>query len=153
MIKTTLLVTLLAVVATGCPKKGADATGGGTTGPTTGAPATAPYAGNMAEAPMHELGATVTAAMGCRESLYAKWNLPQGQAAKMTVTIAGPAGACASVHYMKGNGGAVEGMMKELCIDKNPSETWDITGQEGGSFIQQSEAVPCKGLNLTIVAQ
>jgi hypothetical protein len=71
----------------------------------------------------------------------------------MTVTIAGPEGACASVHLLKGNGGAVDGMMKELCIDKNPSETWDITGQEEGTLIQQSEAVPCKGLNLTIVAQ
>lgn len=147
----TVLACVLAVA--GCPKKGADATGGGT-GPTPpGATPTAAYAGNMAEAPMHALGETVTAPMGCRESLYAKWDLPQGQAAKMTVTIAGPAGACASIHYLKGNGGAVEGMMKELCIDKNATEVWDITGQEGGSFIQQSEAVPCKGLTLTIVAQ
>jgi hypothetical protein len=151
MFKLSSLV-LASLFLVGCPKKGGDAVVTAPTGGGGGAPAAA-FGGTMADAPMHELGATVSGALGCRESLYAKWNIPQGQAAKMTVTIAGPAGSCASVAYLKGNGGAVDGMMKELCIDKAASETWDITGQEGGSFIQQTEAVPCKGATITIVAQ
>jgi len=153
MNKTIGSVLWVALAVAGCTKK----SGGADTTPTGGgaaAPA-APFAGTMAEAPVYEAGATVKGAVPCSRdgSGYAKFTFPAGQALKMNVAVEAPPGACLSVSYLNANGGAVDGMMKELCVDKNASETWDIQGLEGGSFIQVNEAVPCKGASITIAAQ
>ncbi len=147
-----VLAVLAPLAALGCvPKKSTDSTPSTATEATPAAPTTA-FAGNMAEAPVHHAGGTLEGPAGCRESFYAKFDFPVGQAVKMDVTVKGPAGACLSVHYLKANGGAVDGMMKEMCIDKNASETWDVQGLEGGSFVQVSEQPPCKGASITIAS-
>jgi hypothetical protein len=145
----------LAIAAVGCMKKSTGAGGGGETTSTAPAGGSVAFAGTMAEAPVFEAGATVTAAVPCSRdgSGYAKFNFPVGQALQMNVTVDAPAGACLSVSYLKANGGAVDGMMKEMCVDRNASETWDVQGLEGGSFIQVNEAPPCKGATITIAAQ
>jgi len=126
------------------------ATGTPTTTPTANA---APFGGTMAEAPLYHAGATIKGPAGCNTSGYAKFDFPVGQAVKMTVTAEGPAGTCLSVSYLKANGGNVDGMMKELCVDKGATETWDVQGLEGGSFIQMSEQPPCKSAGITIAVQ
>ena len=137
----------LALSLVGCasapkPMGGGEAGGGG-------APA-ASFGDTMADAPLHHLGATLKAPAGCSTSSYAKFDFPVGQAVKMDVAVEGAPGSCLSVHYLNANGGAVDGMMKELCIDKGGSETWDVEGLEGGSFVQLSEQPPCKGAAVSI---
>jgi hypothetical protein len=153
MIRITLLLACTATLAA-CPKKGGDATSTTTTASTGGgeaAPdAAKPFGDTMADAPLHHLGANLKAAAGCNSSGYAKFDFPVGQSVKMTVTAEGPPETCLSVSYLKANGGNVDGMMKVLCVDKNASETWDVQGLEGGSFIQMSEQPPCKNANITI---
>lgn len=148
-----LILAVVAPLATiGCmPKKSTDST---TSTTTEAAPTgtTTAFAGNMAEAPVHHVGGSLEGPAGCRESFYAKFDFPVGQAVKMDVTVKGPAGACLSVSYLNANGGAVDGMMKEMCIDKNASESWDVQGLEGGSFVQVSEQPPCKGASISIAS-
>lgn len=142
---------MFVLAATGCMKKTTGTGGGDTTG---GAPAAA-FAGTMAEAPVYKASATIQGPAPCSSdgSGYAKLDLPAGQALKLAVSVQAPAGACVSVSYLNANGGAVDGMMKELCVDKNASEEWDIQGLEGGAFVQVNEAPPCKGAALTITAR
>jgi len=151
MIRTLSSVALL-IAFTGCPKPTTTTTGTTTPDPTTGE-AKAAFGDTMADAPLYHVGSTVKGLAGCSTSGYAKFDIPAGQAAKMTATVEGPPGTCLSVHYLKANGGAVDGMMKEMCVDKAATETWDIQGQEGGSFIQMSENPPCKNATLTISVQ
>lgn len=141
-----------ALIAACSVVKKADTTGGGT-GPAPATVSTQPFADNMADAPLHHLGVDIKqAAAGCSKSGYAKFDFPVGQPVKMDVTVEGPAGTCMSVSYLKASGGAVDGMMKELCVDKNGKESWDIQGLDGGSFIQMLESPPCKGATLSITA-
>ncbi|MDX2094025.1 MAG: hypothetical protein SFX73_39710 [Kofleriaceae bacterium] len=36
------------------------------------------------------------------------------------------------------------------CVGKNGTETWDVQGLEGGSFLQVSEAPPCKNAGIKV---
>lgn len=144
---------VLGALAGGCMKKAGTATtpaGGGGGGEAAAGPA---LGGTMADAPLYHAGATIKAPLKCSESGYAKFDFPVGQAVKMQVTIEGPAGTSVSASYLKASGGAVDGMMKQMEVDKNASETWDVQGLEGGSFIQVLENPPCKGASITVVAQ
>jgi hypothetical protein len=135
-----------------CPAKGP--AGGGTTATGTGPTAkSAPLGDTMADATLYHQGSLIQAALGCNTSGYAKFDFPVGQAVKMDVSVEGPEGTCVSAHYLKANGGAVDGMMKELCVGKNGSETWDVQGLEGGSFLQVSEAPPCKNASIKVNVQ
>jgi len=149
-----LLVAFVAPLAvTGCmPKKSGDSTTSTTTGEAAAPAPTSAFGGTMADAPVHHQGGTLEGPAGCRETFYAKFDFPVGQPVKMDVAVKGPAGACISISYLKANGGAVDGMMKEMCIDKNPTETWDVQGLEGGSFVQVTEQPPCKGATISIAS-
>ena len=138
----------------GCPKSPA---AGGPTGPTGGgggaATKSVALGDTMADATLYHQGGLIQSALGCATSGYAKFDFPVGQTVKMNVTVEGPEGACLSSAYLKANGGAVDGMMKELCVGKNGSETWEVQGLEGGSFLQVSEAVPCKNASIKVEIQ
>lgn len=133
-----------------CVKPAAGGGGGDTAAPAGKSP---PLGDTMADATLYHQGSLIQSAAGCSTSSYAKFDFPVGAHVKMDVSVEGPAGSCLSVAYLKANGGAVDGMMKELCIDTNGSESWDVEGLEGGSFLQVSEAAPCKGAGIKVVIQ
>lgn len=106
-------------------------------------------ANNMAEAPLFGKGETLNAAVECHNSGYMKMDIPAGEPFQIDVTIDAPAETCLSVHYLKASGGAVDGMMLEICSDASP-KTLDVTGQEGGSFLQISESGVCQGAKVGV---
>ncbi len=106
-------------------------------------------AGNMAEAAVFGKGETLNAAAECHTSGYMKMEIPAGEPFQIDLTIDSPADTCLSVHYLKANGGAVDGMMLEICSPDSP-RTIDVTGQEGGSFLQISEAGVCQGAKVGV---
>ena len=136
----------------GCVAKSTTAGGTSTGGDSTPAAKTTPFGDTMADAVLYHQGSAIEGALGCNSSGYAKFDFPVGQPVKMDVSVVGPEGTCVSASYLKASGGAVDGMMKELCVGKNGIETWDVQGLEGGSFLQVSEAPPCKnaGIKVTI---
>jgi hypothetical protein len=144
-----------ALLGAGCMKKAVTGGGGAPAGGGGGGAAAAGPAlgGTMADAPLYHIGASIDAPLKCNESGYAKFDFPVDQAVKMTVTIKGAAGTTVSASYLKASGGAVDGMMKQMDVDKNGSETWDIKGLDGGSFIQVLENPPCKGATISVQAQ
>ena len=147
-------VTLAGLTLAGCPKPTTTASGGSTTPAAAAATTPAKALGDtMADAVLYHQSSTIDASLGCNTSGYAKFDFPVGQAVNMEVAIAGPEGTCVSASYLKANGGNVDGMMKQLCVGKNGNETWDVQGLEGGSFLQVSEAPPCKNATLKVVIQ
>ena len=106
-------------------------------------------AGNMAEAAVFGKGESLQAAAECHTSGYLKMEIPAGEPFQIDVTIDSPAETCLSVHYLNANGGAVDGMMLEICSPDSP-KTIDVTGQEGGSFLQISEAGVCQSAKVGI---
>ena len=55
-----------------------------------------------------------------------------------------------AVHYLNANGGTQNGgVMEEICSAESPA-TMNVTGLEGGSFLQISEAGVCQGATVTI---
>ncbi len=111
------------VLALGACVKPAVGGGGETAAPAGNSP---PVGDTMADATLDHQGSLIQSASGCSTSGYAKFDCPVGAHVKMDVSVEGPAGSCLSVSYLKASGGAVDGMMKELCIDKNGSESWDV---------------------------
>jgi hypothetical protein len=101
-------------------------------------------ADNMADAPLFARGESLTAATACHGSGYMKFDVPAGEPFQIDVTIDSPAETCLSVHYLKASGGAVDGMMLEICSPDSP-KTIDVTGQEGGSFLSVGENGVCQG--------
>lgn len=106
-------------------------------------------AGTMADAQTFKRGASITSPLACNAAGYAKIDVPQGEAYKIELTVSGPAGACVHVRHLKGSGGD-GGVSTEFCSDKEPSKTFDVTGQEGGNFLEVMENPPCKGAGLKI---
>lgn len=146
-IRTLALGAVLMSAATGCSllgKKSPAAAGGGDA---------APFADNMHDAPVHHRGETFSYTPPCPASAYAKFDIPAGEPVKITVTGEGPEGAGINVSYLRSTGGAVDGQMKgDQEIAKGPI-VFDVTGQEGGSFLQLLEVVPCKGVNVTVTVE
>lgn len=145
-----LVVSGVVLALGACVKPAASGGGGDTAAPAGKSPA---LGDTMADATLYHQGSMIQSAAGCSTSGYAKFDFPVGAHVKMDVSVEGPAGSCLSVSYLKASGGAVDGMMKELCIDKNGTESWDVEGLEGGSFLQVSEAPPCKGAGIKVVIQ
>ncbi len=110
------------------------------------------FAGTMAEAQVFGPGDTLTQPAGCHTSGYMKFDVPAGEAFQLEIGIEAPAETCLSVHYLKANGGAVDGMMLEIC-SKDAPKTIDVTGQEGGAFLQVSESGACQGATVSVAVR
>jgi hypothetical protein len=109
-------------------------------------------AGTMAEAPTYHVGQSVTAPAECHTSSYMKIDAPAGDAFQVDIGIEGAEGACVDVSYLNSNGGSQNGgqMFGELCEGK----TLDVTGLEGGSYLQVSQSGVCKdGVSISIALQ
>jgi hypothetical protein len=147
MTKLCLTWVAVALASAGCSMlgKGGAAPGGG-----GGGAASPGLAGTMAEASVFQKGDTLTAPAECNTSGYMKVGTPAGEALSVVITIDAPAPTCLSVSYLNANGGTQDGgVMEEICSEESPA-TLDVTGLEGGSFLQISEAGACQGAKVTI---
>lgn len=104
-------------------------------------------ADNMADAPVVTVGDSLTSALACNGSGYLKVDAPAGEAFQIEVNIQ-TEGACVNVSHLNSNGGAQNGgqMFGELC----ESQTLDVTGLDGGSYIQIFESGACKGATVDL---
>jgi hypothetical protein len=104
-------------------------------------------AGTMAEAKTYHVGDEITAPAECHTSGYMKIDAPAGQAFQVDIGIS-TEGACVDVSYLTTTGGSQNGgqMFGEICEPK----TLDVTGLDGGSFLQVSESGACKGTDISI---
>lgn len=146
-LRTFALASLLVTAATGCSLISKKSGGGG------GGGGGSPIGGTMADAPVHHRGETFSFKAPCRETGYAKFDIPADEPVKITVTGTGPEGAGLNASYLRATGGAVDGQMKgDQEVAKGPI-VFDVTGQEGGSFLQILEVVPCKGVDVTVTVE
>jgi hypothetical protein len=150
MTKNLIAILGAAALLSGCSMfgKGGDAAepggGGG------GGEVTKGLAGTMADAQVFSKGEDLTAPAECHTSGYMRIDTPAGEPLAIGVTIDAKAETCLSVHYMNSNGGTQNGgVMEEICSNESPA-TIDVTGLEGGSFLQISEAGVCQGATVTI---
>ncbi|MEZ4399617.1 MAG: hypothetical protein R3B06_06345 [Kofleriaceae bacterium] len=117
------------------------------------AAAGAGIADNMHDAPVYHRGDAFTFTAPCRASGYARFDVPVDEPVKLIITGTGPAGAGLGTSYLRASGGAVDGQMKgDLAIAAGPI-VFDVTGQDGGSYLQITEAVPCKGVEVRVVVE
>jgi len=137
---------LLISLTTGCSMLGKKATAGGG----GGGEAASGIGDTMADAPLYHRGDTFTFTAPCRATGYAKFDIPTDEPVKIIITGTGPEGAGLGTAYLKASGGAVDGQMKgDLEVASGPI-VFDVTGQEGGSFLQITETVPCKGVEVSV---
>ena len=139
---------LLFSLTTGCSMLGKKAsTGGGGGGAASG------IGDTMADAPVYHRGDTFKFTAPCRATGYAKFDIPTDEPVKITLTGTGPEGAGINPAYLKASGGAVDGQMKgDIEVASGPI-VFDVTGQEGGSFLQITETVPCKGVEVSVTVE
>lgn len=140
----TMLGALALLGASGCSM--ISTSGGNGASPKAGSGS---LAGTMAEAQTFKRGASISSPLSCNAAGYAKIDVAQGEAFKIELTVTGPAGACVHVRHLKASGGD-GGVSTEFCSDKEPTKTFEVTGQEGGSFLEVMENPPCKGAGLKI---
>jgi hypothetical protein len=115
--------------------------------------ATAAIADNMHDAPVYHRGDTFAFTAPCRATGYAKFDIPTDQPVKIAITGTGPVGAGLGTSYLRATGGAVDGQMKgDIEVASGPI-VFDVTGQDGGSFLQITETVPCKGVAVSVVVE
>jgi hypothetical protein len=134
----------LSTLAMGCSvmKKSPDGGGGGGGGG-------AALGDTMADAVLHQRGASFETAAGCHTSGYAKLDVPAGEPVTLQLTVTSPRDeACISFHFLNQNGGD-GGLMAEACSTKSPF-TYDVTAQEGASFLQISEGGACQGATIAV---
>ncbi len=126
--------------------------GGGTTPATGGGAATGPLGDTMADAVAYQRGDTITAALGCHTSGYAKFTLPAGEALHLDVSVSTPKDeACIGIGFLKENGGDA-GLSEEVC--SSAPESYDLTVPEGAmSQLQLAENGVCQGATVTIVVK
>jgi hypothetical protein len=139
---------LLISLTTGCSMLGKKASvGGGGGGAASG------IGDTMADAPVYHRGDSFKFTAPCRASGYAKFDIPTDEPVKITLTGTGPEGAGINPAYLKASGGAVDGQMKgDIEVAGGPI-VFDVTGQEGGSFLQITETVPCKGVEVSVTVE
>lgn len=111
-----------------------------------------PLGDTMADGVVYERGATITAALECHTSGYAKLAIPAGEPLHLDVTVTSPKDeACIGIGFLKDNGGDA-GLSEEVC--STAGEGYDLTTPAGGpSFLQLSENGVCQGATVTIVVR
>jgi hypothetical protein len=103
----------------------------------------------MADAVVYQRGASFSTAAGCHTSGYAKLEIPAGEPIKLELAVHSPKDeACISFDFLKATGGD-GGLMAEACSTKSPF-TYDVTAQEGASFLQISEGGACQGATIDV---
>lgn len=139
---------LLLSLTTGCSMLGKKTSvGGGGGGAASG------IGDTMADAPVYHRGDTFKFTAPCRATGYAKFDIPTDEPVKISITGTGPEGAGLNPAYLKASGGAVDGQMKgDIEVASGPI-VFDVTGQEGGSFLQITETVPCKGVEVSVTVE
>ncbi len=139
---------LLISLTTGCSMLGKKTSGvGGGGGAASG------IGDTMADAPVYHRGDTFKFTAPCRATGYAKFDIPTDEPVKISITGTGPEGAGLGTAYLKASGGAVDGQMKgDIEVASGPI-VFDVTGQEGGSFLQITETVPCKGVEVSVTVE
>lgn len=139
---------LLLTLTTGCSMLGKKTSvGGGGGGAASGIGET------MADAPVYHRGDSFKFTAPCRSTGYAKFDIPTDEPVKISITGTGPEGAGLNPAYLKASGGAVDGQMKgDIEVASGPI-VFDVTGQEGGSFLQITETVPCKGVEVSVTVE
>lgn len=143
--KTILVGLALSLVAACSMAKKATSTGGGG----EAAAAAGPLGDTMADAVVYQRGASFEADAACHTSGYAKLDIPAGEPIKIELTVTSPKDeACVSFQFLNQNGGD-GGLMAEACSTKSPF-TYDLTAQEGASFLQISEGGACQGAHITV---
>jgi hypothetical protein len=143
-LSTVALGIALSLSLTGCSmvkKSGGGGGGGGGGG--------APLGDTMADAVVYKRGATFTAPAGCHTSSYAKLDIPAGEPITLELTVTSPKDeSCISFWFLNQNGGD-GGLTAEACSTKSPF-TYQVTAQEGASFLQISEAGVCQGSTVAV---
>lgn len=139
---------LLLSLTTGCSMLGKKTSvGGGGGGAASG------IGDTMADAPVYHRGDSFKFTAPCRSTGYAKFDIPTDEPVKISITGTGPEGAGLNPAYLKASGGAVDGQMKgDIEVASGPI-VFDVTGQEGGSFLQITETVPCKGVEVSVTVE
>ena len=133
-----LLSLLLAISA--CAKKSEPTTPTG-----GGAPAAGPaISETMADAPTHNVPATLEIKPPCNATGYFKLNMPAGTAFSIDAKVS--AGS-AMVDVTDANGKSA-GVSAEITMDA--AKTVASTGQEGATFVTVSETGACVGNTLTL---
>jgi hypothetical protein len=136
-----------AVFMAGCSfmSKGKDVSTGGGGGEKA-------LAGTMAEAQTFHIGDVLEAPAECHTSGYMRIDAPVGQTFHVEVTVEGGAGTCVDVSYLTKNGGAnaPDGhMFGDVCVEQSP-KSLEVTGLDGGSFLQVSESGACQGATMKL---
>ena len=109
-----------------------------------------PLADNMHDAPVYQHPTSLATPLACTAAGYAKINANEGEALKLDLAVDGPAGSCIHVRWLNGNGGDGGGTSFEMCSDKEPQKTIDVTGQSGGSYLELMEDPPCKNAGVKV---
>jgi hypothetical protein len=105
-------------------------------------------ADNMHDAPTFHVGDSLSGDAACHASGYMKIDAPAGQPLHIDVGVSGPSGVCLDVSYLTSTGGSQNGgqMFGDVCENK----TLDVTGLDGGSYLQISESGACQGAKFSI---
>jgi hypothetical protein len=122
---------------------------GGSSGGGGGGGGGAALGDTMADAVVYQRGATFSTAAGCHTSGYAKLEIPAGEPVTLELAVHSPKEeACISFWFLNQNGGD-GGLSAEACSTKSPF-TYDVTAQEGASFLQISEGGACQGATIDV---
>lgn len=136
----------LSLTMVGCSMMKKSSSNGGESG---GGGGGAPLGDTMADAVVYQRGASFTAPAGCHTSSYAKLAIPAGEPVTLELAVTSPKDeACVSFWFLNQNGGA-GGLSEEACSTKSPF-TYQVTAQEGASFLQISEAGVCQGATVAV---
>lgn len=138
---------LLSLSLAGCSMIGGGAKAPATSGGGGGA---SPLADNMHDAPTYQHNASIATALACNAAGYAKLALAEGEAVKLDLAVDGPVGSCVHVRWLNGAGGDGGGTSFEMCSDKEPQKTIDVTGQSGGTYLELMEDPPCKNAGIKV---
>lgn len=134
----------LSLAVSGCSmmKKSASSGGGESGGGV-------PLGDTMADAVVYERGASFTAPAGCHTSSYARLAIPAGEPITLELAVISPKDeSCISFWFLNQNGGD-GGLSAEACSTKSPF-TYQVTAQEGASYLQVSEAGVCQGATVQV---
>lgn len=108
-----------------------------------------PLGDTMADAVVYQRGATFSASARCHTSDYAKLDIPAGEPITLELAVTSPGEeACVSFWFLNQNGGD-GGLTAEACSTKSPF-TYQVTAQEGASYLQVSEAGKCQGATVDV---
>lgn len=135
---------VLALLALGaCPQKGGPSTLGGGEAPAADA---APFAGNMADAPVHPLPSKIVHNAPCAEANYARIDAG-GKAFSVTISVSS---GCVMVGGLD-DGGSTSADGIEVCADQpDGPHVLEMPAQPGRPMLTANERGECGGAVVTL---